>query len=322
MMLSERPLPALGLSFIPPHATVVDLELPPLLVLDAPTQTAHARRVEGARPLADDLAFWEQYEELNRLGRGCFGSVLLVRDRASSKVAAVKVVTASSSDDQCPLREPELLRAARHQHVISLLEVFQSPTTLFILQEAARTDLMSHTAAKPDGLLDETEARQHLTGLLSAVHHLHHMRIVHRDIKATNVLLSERGEAQLADFGLATCLPDDGLLTSVCGTHDYLAPEMIRCGHGEVEGYGTSVDLWGVGLLLYALLLGGNPFERNTDIETLQAILAGDIEMASPEASPQISAAARIFIRSLLETDPERRLTAKAALQVPWLADR
>lgn len=307
-------MPVLELPIVPTHAATIDLALPPLLVLDAPKAAARPRRVEGAQPLGDDVAFWEAHDELSRLGRGCFGSVLLVRERTSSRVSAVKVVGTSSPDEECPMREPELLRAARHPHVIALIEVYQSPTTLFIMQEAARTDLMAHAAASPSGVLTEREVRRLLTGLLGAVRHIHNLRIVHRDIKSTNVLLSERGEALLADFGLATRLPDHGLLTSVCGTHDYLAPEMIRCGHGEVEGYGTSVDLWGVGLLLYALLVGGNPFERDTDIATLQAILAGDLEL--PDG---ISASTRSFIRSLLETDPERRLTAKAALQAPWL---
>ena len=213
------------------------------------------------------------HHELARLGRGCFGSVLLVQEQGSGRVAAAKVVASSSrDDDECPLREPELLRVAQHRHIVQLLEVFQAPTTLFILQEAARTDLMAHAASCPGGVLGEPETRAHLAGLLSAVQHIHGLRIVHRDIKATNVLLSERGEVRLADFGLAVRLPAEGLLTSVCGTHDYLAPEMILCGHGEAAGYGPPVDLWGVGLLLYALPCGGNPFERDTDVGTLQAI--------------------------------------------------
>ena len=127
-----------------------------------------------------------------------------------------------------------------------LLDVFQTATTLFILQEAERTDLMAHTLAQPAGVLTEDEARRHLQGLLCAVQHIHALGIVHRDIKATNVLLSSEGSVRLADFGLAARLPDDGLLTAVCGTHDYLAPEMVRCGHGETEGYSTPVDLWDV----------------------------------------------------------------------------
>jgi len=228
-----------------PLAAHIDLTLPSSISLV--DERRPARRVDGARALPDDEAFWAIHEEVARLGRGCFGSVLHVRDHASGRMAAAKVVASSAArdDDECPLREPELLSLANHQHVVQLLDVFQSPKTLFILQEVARTDLMSHVSSRPAGVLDEPETRGHLASLLSAVQHLHGLQIVHRDIKATNVLLTELGEVRLADFGLAVRLPENGLLSSVCGTHDYLAPEMIRCGHGEVEGYGTSVDLWG-----------------------------------------------------------------------------
>ena len=173
-------------------AAHIDLTLPSSISLV--DERRPARRVDGARALPDDEAFWAIHEEVARLGRGCFGSVLHVRDHASGRMAAAKVVASSAArdDDECPLREPELLSLANHQHVVQLLDVFQSPTTtLFILQEVARTDLMSHVSSRPAGVLDEPETRGHLASLLSAVQHLHSLQIVHRDIKATNVLLTE-----------------------------------------------------------------------------------------------------------------------------------
>jgi len=312
MPVAAMPLPPLALA---PFETTIDLTLPTVALVGT-SSPAVSRQLNGARALACDADFWKHREEIVRLGRGCFGSVLLMRERASGHTAAVKVVASVPREhEECPLREPELLRAACHRHIVRLLEVYQSPTTLFLVQEAARTDLLAHAAAQPDGLLSEHETRGHLAGLLSAVQHIHSLNIVHRDIKATNVLLSDDGQVRLADFGLAVQLPEEGLLTSVCGTHDYLAPEMIRCGHGEAEGYGTPVDLWGVGLLMYALLFGGNPFERDTDIATLQAILNG--EFAFPhEAAPSV--AARDLIRRLLKADPALRISAKVASHEVW----
>lgn len=295
------------------------LPLPAMFALDAPPACSScAPVVEGASALASDSQFWNLHEQVQRLGRGCFGSVLLVRSRESHRVAAVKVVNINHKDgDDSPLLEPELLRAARHRHVCRLLSVYQSVTTLFMLQEAERTDLMGYAAAFADGVIPEGEARGYMQGLLSAVRHIHSLRIVHRDIKATNVLLSAQGDVRLADFGLATRLPEHGLLTSVCGTHDYLAPEMVRCGHGECDGYGMSVDLWGVGLLMYSLLCGGNPFERETDISTLQAILAGSFVF--PAHRPPPSDAAADVIGQLLVVDPQARLSAAEAIQLPWV---
>lgn len=158
-----------------------------------------------------------------------------------------------------------------------------------------------------------------MVGLLQAVEHIHAHGVVHRDIKPSNVLLSPDGEVRLADFGLSEVLPPSGVLTTVCGTHDFLAPEMIRCGHGELEGYGLEVDMWGVGLLLFVLLHGHNPFERGTEIETLQAILLAHYQI--PE-SVNVSSAAKDLICRLLVCDPAKRCKALEALGHQWLTRR
>ena len=316
MMVAQAPVVPLVPLMLPSRMPSIEasLTLLPTDERNPPT----TQPVEGARAISRDSDFWEMHQQLERLGRGCYGCVLRARVLSSGDHVAVKVVSSAPRDgeDASPLREPELLQAARHPHVISLLDIFQSPTTLFLVQEAACCDLLAYAARKPGQVLSEAECCKHCAGVLSALHHIHSLRIVHRDVKATNVLRTFDGDVRLADFGLATRLPDDGLLTSVCGTHDYLAPEMIRCGHGDLEGYGTSVDMWGAGLLLFSLLCGGNPFERDTDIATLQAILAGALDFPS-EAT--ISWSAQEFIRKLLTTDPDLRLTAKLALNEAWL---
>ena len=143
-------------------------------------------------------------------------------------------------------------------------------------------------------------------------------RLLRSDVKLANVLLNERAEGRLGDFGLAEQLPHggDGLLASVCGTHDCMAPEMVRCGHGEVNGYGREVDLWAVGLMAYEMLVGHHPFQRPTEIATLTAILAADL-VFPPEAA--VTDAAKDLIRRLLEPEPDRRATAVDALRHAWL---
>ena len=120
-----------------PLAAHIDLTLPSSISLV--DERRPARRVDGARALPDDEAFWAIHEEVARLGRGCFGSVLHVRDHASGRMAAAKVVASSAArdDDECPLREPELLSLANHQHVVQLLDVFQS-SSKGLFQSASR----------------------------------------------------------------------------------------------------------------------------------------------------------------------------------------
>ena len=310
---------------LPSSSTLATLELPSVSSRNV------VRRVAGARRLTSDAAFWDHFNMLGTLGRGCFGSVLQIRSRKTRLLLAVKVVdslSTSAADDSSRQahREPELLREARHRHVVDLCEVFQTDTTLFLVTEACTTDLQRLARASPDGILGAAATRGLVKQLLSAVGHLHSLAIVHRDIKAANVLLAPSGEARLSDFGLATVLPDGelsspavgrryGLIASTCGTHDFLAPEMVRCAHGEADGYSIEVDLWGVGLLVYGLVVGGNPFERDTDIATIAAILSGRFAWTDRERCTP----ARRLVEGLLAVCPVSRLTAAAALEEPWL---
>eukprot|EP00966_Prymnesium_polylepis_P144607 3339157-Prymnesium_polylepis.1 len=96
-----------------------------------------------------------------------------------------------------------------------------------------------------------------------------------------------------------------------------MAPEMVRCGHGEAAGYGTPSDMWQMGLLLFELLFGTHPVARNTEIETLAAILAADY--AFPSGVDDVSEGARDLVRKLLVGDPAERLTAAECLRHPWI---
>lgn len=124
--------------------------------------------------------------------------------------------------------------------------------------------------------------------------------------------------AKLGDFGLAARLPESGYLTSVCGSHDFLAPEMIRTGHGDRAGYGCSVDIWAFGLMLHGLLFGVNPFERDTDVETLQAILAGEYAVPTDRGA---TLAVRDLLASMLVADPQRRASAEELVGHSWTCD-
>ena len=277
--------------------------LPPVCVLPAAVS-------DSCTSLEADDAFWSLFHNERVLGRGSFGTVLLVHKKTADDAAppplAAKVAMIAADEPNSSFahrfREVDILRSLDdHQHpsIVRFHSAFASPSTLFVLMHAELGGTLLSRTEAAGGVLRESEARAHITDIAAALRHLHKHRIVHRDLKASNVLLSQpaassssRVRAKLADFGLATQLLPGGRLTSVCGTHDFLAPEMVRCGHGEVSGYDTAVDLWALGLLMHCLLLGTNPFERETEIETLQAILSGDFAlrddceyMLSPPAS-------------------------------------
>ena len=204
---------------------------------------------------------------------------------------------------------------------VRLLDVYDTPSTLFLVMRAEMGgDLAARLASLPGGVCPEAEARRHAASLLRGLESAHAQGIVHRDIKAANVLLSQEGVGRLGDFGLATNLPEGGeLLTAVCGTHDNMAPEMVLCGHGEAAGYDTGVDMWQLGLLLFEMLFGRHPFAGETEVSTLAAILQGGLVM--PETAV-VSEPARHLVRRLLVADPAERLSASQCLDHPWLCPR
>ena len=210
-------------------------------------------------------------------------------------------------------------------NTVKLLDVYDTPSTLYLVMRAEMGgDLAARLASLPGRVCPEPEARTHITALLRGLESAHAQGIVHRDVKSANVFLSGEGVGRLGDFGIAANLPQQSeggapmLLTAVCGTHNNMAPEMVLCGHGEAAGYDTGVDMWQMGLLLFEMLFGTHPFARDTEIETLAAILAGKLVM--PEA-PATSEAARDLVRSLLVIDPSERQTASQCLRHPWLCE-
>ena len=281
--------------------------------MSAPAFTLGIRREKAAaRDEGANETFWCDYDCVRELGQGHFGTVHLVNSRASGEASAVKVVEKVVGEEDCR-REARFLRELAHPHIVSLRSEFESSTTFFLVLEPVLGDSLD--ALIQAGTCTDPEARRHVRALLLALDHIHSRRVVHRDIKPSNVLLTARGDVKLADFGLSEQLPPSGVLTEVCGSHDYLAPEMIRTGHGEAGGYSLAVDLWGVGVLVYMLLHGANPFERPTEIETLQAILGA--EYAAPACA---SADADGVIGALLTSDPAARPSASACLRLAWLA--
>ena len=265
---------------------------------------------------------YKKYTVEKTIGRGHFAKVKQVLNKLDGTRYAVKLLDKAMCDHdlQDLVNEFEVLKRLRHPNIIRIVDAYESPTHLCLVTELATGGELMHRISQENSTYSEGEMRRHCLAVISAVDYMHSKSIVHRDIKPENVLLSDRSEAaavKLCDMGLARHFQTRQLLRTICGTHKYLAPELVRCGRGEVSGYDQAVDIWGVGLLMYIMLFGVNPFDRADTIASNNAILAG--RYTFPAASA-VSIEAKDLISRILRTSPEQRPSAAECLRHEWLA--
>ncbi|KAK6440860.1 spindle assembly checkpoint kinase, partial [Oleoguttula sp. CCFEE 5521] len=202
---------------------------------------------------------------------------------------------------QSNLAHPNVLRLYGHFH--------DSKRIFLILEFAVRGELYKHL--RKAGKFAEPLAAQYIAQMASALKYLHKKHVIHRDIKPENILVGLHGEIKISDFGWSVHAPNNRRKT-MCGTLDYLPPEMIRPGREE-NWYDEKVDLWSLGVLAYEFLVGEAPFE-DTPVMTQRRIARG--EMTIPT---NLSAEARDLIKRLLVLDPDKRLALEEVERHPWI---
>jgi len=210
----------------------------------------------------------EGYDLLEPLGRGGMGEVYRARDRACDREVALKVLPEATSARAAERFRREVAAAARLDHP-NLVPVHTAGTTRdgrpFYAMQLVDGPTLGEAAAA--GLTPRAAARV-VARLARALEHAHRKGVVHRDLKPGNVIVDERGEPRLIDFGLALVrgYPQVTSPGAVLGTPSYLAPEIAR---GEVREAGRSVDVYGLGAILYELLAGEPPWAQVTSLPAL-----------------------------------------------------
>jgi len=225
------------------------------------------------------------------LGKGKFGRVYLAKERSSGFVCALKVLHKSELQQggvqKQVRREIEIQSNLRHPNVLRLYGHFQDSKRIFlILEYAGRGELYKHL--RKEHRFPEWKAAQYIAQVTAALKYLHKKHVMHRDIKPENILVGIHGEIKISDFGWSVHAPNNRRQT-MCGTLDYLPPEMLRPGSQD-NYYNEKVDLWSLGVLTYEFLVGEAPFE-DTPIMTQRRIARADMTIpsfVSPEAKDLI----------------------------------
>ncbi|KAL6637923.1 hypothetical protein ACP70R_025495 [Stipagrostis hirtigluma subsp. patula] len=246
------------------------------------------------------------------IGEGKFGKVYLAREKQSGYVVALKVIYKAKLEKyrfHAHLRrEIEIQRGLNHPNVLRLFAWFHDEErVVLVLEYAARGEL--YKVLRDAGRFSEQIAATYVASLAAALAYCHKKRVIHRDIKPENLLLDIDGRLKIADFGWAA--RSDTKRNTLCGTIDYLAPEMV-----EKRAHDHAVDNWTLGILCYEFLYGSPPFEADEQGDTLKRIAKVDLMFPS---TPNVSAEAKDIICKLLVKDSTKRLSLDEIMKHPWI---
>jgi len=273
--------------------------------------------------IVDDIS--KLYKLGDELGRGRFSVVNSAVHVKEQRGYAVKVVENKSLSDEENLEaletEIDILRKLNHPHIVSLKEVVVSTEDTYIVMELlSGGELFNRIVDK--GPFAEAEAASLFAQILLSMEYLHSRNIVHRDVKPENILYLSSGADQikLIDFGYAGVWAAEKPLTGLCGTPDYVAPEVLSWYDDEDNGtpYGKGSDLWSLGVLLYVILSGCSPFSADEEEAILELVAQAKYEFHEAEWA-SISKDAKDLISRLLIVEPTKRLTMEELLNHPWL---
>eukprot|EP00759_Apiculatamorpha_spiralis_P047975 PhF_6_TR43387/c0_g1_i1/m.66588 len=258
------------------------------------------------------------------LGRGASGNVYMAVLEDGSLIALKQLDVSGLSDEEVQKARNELLMVATLDHINIVRYYHASLNThsglLDIFMEFVQGGSLGNLVKRLDEPLNETVVRRYAKQILAGIHYLHENGIIHRDIKADNVLLNDNGCVKIADFGSAKMLPASNPATStVVGSPYWMAPEVIV--PGPTGTYSYKADVWSFGILLVELLDKGTvPYPAfDSYWDAVWAIGNNSISPQLPKHIQEDMPQAASFIRACLQRDPELRASAEDLLSHDWI---
>ncbi|XP_065354262.1 serine/threonine-protein kinase stk11 [Calliphora vicina] len=257
------------------------------------------------------------------LGEGSYGKVKEVLDSENLCRRAVKILTKRKlrripNGEQNVQREIQLLKQLKHKNVVELLDVLYNDEKqkMYLIMEYCVGGLQEMLDSAPDKKIPVFQAHRYFRQLLNGLEYLHGMRVIHKDIKPGNLLLTQDETLKISDFGVAEQLklfaPDDTCTTGQ-GSPAFQPPEIAN---GLDSFSGSKVDIWSSGVTLYNLCTGLYPFEGDNIYRLLENIGRGQWE--APDWLYKLDSKLAVLILGMLQADPDKRYTTQQIRQDPW----
>ena len=232
---------------------------------------------------------------------------------------AVKIVFKKKLEDKDRVKllgELAILKTIDHPNVLKLYEFFVDHKRYFLVTELCTGGELFDKIAE-EQFFYEGDAANITKQILSAINYCHQHNVIHRDLKPENILLNndtKDPQITLIDFGQAVRIDPSSNLKEKSGTSYYIAPEVL------MGSYNKECDLWSIGVILFIMLVGYPPFNGQNDEEITKRILKGNLSLEDEEWQG-ISDEAKDLVRKLLCYDPKQRITARDALNHPWIKE-
>ncbi|XP_061620411.1 serine/threonine-protein kinase MARK2 isoform X11 [Phyllopteryx taeniolatus] len=261
---------------------------------------------------SDDQPHIGNYRLLKTIGKGNFAKVKLARHILTGKEVAVKIIDKTqlnSSSLQKLFREVRIMKMLNHPNIVKLFEVIETEKTLYLVMEyASGGEVFDYLVAH--GRMKEKEARAKFRQIVSAVQYCHQKCIVHRDLKAENLLLDADMNIKIADFGFSNEFTLGNKLDTFCGSPPYAAPELFQ---GKKYD-GPEVDVWSLGVILYTLVSGSLPFDGQNLKELRERVLRGKYRIPF-----YMSTDCENLLKKFLILNPSKRGSLEQIMRDRWM---
>uniref|UniRef100_A0A8C6KJK8 MAP/microtubule affinity-regulating kinase 3 n=1 Tax=Nothobranchius furzeri TaxID=105023 RepID=A0A8C6KJK8_NOTFU len=275
-----------------------------------------SRSVRSARgknsSTGDDSPHVGNYRLLKTIGKGNFAKVKLARHIPTGREVAIKIIDKTQLNPtslQKLFREVRIMKILNHPNIVKLFEVIETDKTLYLVMEyASGGEVFDYLVAH--GRMKEKEARAKFRQIVSAVQYCHQKHIVHRDLKAENLLLDADMNIKIADFGFSNEFTLGGKLDTFCGSPPYAAPELFQ---GKKYD-GPEVDVWSLGVILYTLVSGSLPFDGQNLKELRERVLRGKYRIPF-----YMSTDCENLLKRFLVLNPGKRGTLEQIMKDRWI---